>query len=239
MVVKNEVIVGYGEIGSSLMRVIGDCMVQDLGLGLSVTTSGSVNVLHICIPYTNKFISQVKEYQQDYRPELTIIYSTVPIGTTKEIGGNTVHSPIEGKHPNLHHGIEMVRFIGADNIKAGQEALKYWERYSSYVRVLESSTYTEAIKLLSTATYGINIVWADYMQRVAEAIDMPYKYIKDFNVSYNDIYANDRNINRYILDPPEGYIGGHCVVPNAKLLEDQYPNDWLQAIIHMGGDNAV
>jgi UDP-N-acetyl-D-mannosaminuronate dehydrogenase len=64
----------------------------------------AIDVLQICIPVPNKnkFINIAKSYIQEYQPTLTIINSTVPIGTTaelhKQVGGLIAHSPCRGVH---------------------------------------------------------------------------------------------------------------------------------------------
>src|SRR5450756_1893437 len=63
------------------------------------STANELDVLHICIPVPNKnkFIKIAKGYIEKYQPKLTIINSTVPVGTTvelhKQTGGLIAHSP--------------------------------------------------------------------------------------------------------------------------------------------------
>jgi hypothetical protein len=44
----------------------------------------------------------------------------------------------------------------------------------------------------------------------------------DFNKTYNAGYVLKPNVIRPVLYAPSGKIGGHCVVPNAKILISQY-----------------
>ena len=111
-------IIGNGEIGSSLAKVYRakniEPMVRDLNTD---NISGKVDILDICIPGGIKdFIKIVNGYINEYTPELTIIHSTVPVGTTKKLVGSVVHSPVRGVHPNLQEGIEtFVKFVGYNN----------------------------------------------------------------------------------------------------------------------------
>jgi hypothetical protein len=43
------------------------------------------------------------------------------------------------------------------------------------------------------------------------------------------------HVVRPILYPPDGPIGGHCVVPNAKILSEEYESEFLRFIIECGG----
>lgn len=215
-----SLVVGMGQVGQALAKVIGDTQTLDKE---EKDIELPIDILHITIPYNENFVDQVKAYQDKYIPLVTIIYSTVPIGTSKQLGA--VHSPIEGKHPNLEDGIRrFTRFIGgASNIAA-----KFWRRLGVEVKDIDSSDATEFMKLRSTAKYGINIVWTDYEARVSKKLGIDFQVIKDFDKAYNELYAPD--YQRYILDPPEGKIGGHCIVPNAEILDKQFPNDMLKMI---------
>jgi len=101
---------------------------------------------------------------------------------------------------------------------------------------MRSSKFTEFLKIRSTAKFGINLVWTDYENSIAQDIGMSYGAIKTFDEDYNNLYAELGlpEFSRYIIDPPNGKIGGHCVVPNAELLNKQYPSELLEMIIEMG-----
>ena len=106
-------IIGYGEIGSSLAKVYQEKglvpMIRDLNVN---TIHGKIDILDICLPYGENFISTVNSYIDLYLPKLTIIHSTVPVGTTKQISRPVVHSPVRGVHPNLKEGIEKFAWHG-------------------------------------------------------------------------------------------------------------------------------
>jgi hypothetical protein len=116
----------------------------------------------------------------------------------------------------------------------------FFEGYFSSINMryksVSSTDFTEALKLLSTSEYGINIAFADYKQKVAESIGMPYGLTKEWNAEYNRLYHElgmGKRIKKYVLDKPNGACGGHCVVPNAKILNEQYPSELLEKIIDM------
>lgn len=194
------------------------------------------DTIHICYPWSDTFIADTQEYIANYEPRLAIIYSTVPIGTTA-LFPQAVHSPIEGRHPQLSMSVaSSVRYIGGEDKELVLQAANIWRRLSHGLVTVASSDWTEFLKLRSTAKYGVNLVWTDYEASVAKQLGMPFSYLKMFDEDYNYLYRT-LNLNenqRYILDPPNGYIGGHCVVPNAELLNQQFPNDMLEDIISMG-----
>ena len=229
----NSLIVGFGEIGKAVAEVIvGSDRVDTYDkTDDDLVFSTSTDILHICFPYSEEFVEQVKWYIDAVKPWHVIIWSTVPIGTTKQVKG-AVHSPIEGVHPRLASSIkQMVRWIGA-NDDEGLFFENYFKKLFINTKLVKSSAYTEFLKLRSTAKYGINLVWTDYEAGIAEELGMDFELLKDFDRDYNKLYHNlDMDwVHRYILSPPKGRIGGHCVVPNARLLDEQFPNDLLKMI---------
>lgn len=235
---NRHLVIGMGEIGSSLYRVLQSKRVKVFSRDLEETSVNRADVLHITFPYSSKFIKQVQDYMEQYDPYLVFVYSTVPIGTCEEISEQVVHSPVEGRHPKLEQSIlSMPRWIGVANAEAEKLAAMFWVELLGSVRVMPSSRHTEFLKLRSTAKYGINLVWTDYEASIANDIGIDWAAVKDFDHDYNDLYGDLgwSQFKRYILDPPNGVIGGHCVVPNAELLDKQYPNPMLKMIKKMRG----
>ena len=121
-------ILGYGEVGQAIAEFYRNPRIKDLKRDDGLK---EVEILHICLPWMKDFVKIVKKEIKNIRPKLVIIHSTIPVGTTKKIGGMVVHSPIRGVHPHLYKGIKtFVKYIGADNKKAGKIAKKHLEKQS-------------------------------------------------------------------------------------------------------------
>lgn len=226
---ERSLIIGMGEIGMAVHGVVGTSQTLDLD---KKDIELPIDILHICFPYSDKFADQVNYYAGIYKPNHIIIYSTLPIGTTRKILG-AVHSPVEGRHPDLELSIRtMPRWIGTNDQAEGRFFYGFFAKRNLKVKIVNDSNFTEMLKIRSTAKYGINLLWASYEQSIADDLNMPYVLVKDFDKDYNRLYRDLGQdwAQRYILDPPEGKIGGHCVVPNAKLLNEQYPNKWLEEL---------
>ncbi|MBU4299271.1 hypothetical protein KJ636_04470, partial [Patescibacteria group bacterium] len=115
--------------------------------------------MNVCIPWNEKFIEIVKKEIKKIKPKLTIIHSTVVPGTTQKIGGMIAHSPIRGVLPKLFEGIKtFVKYIGADDKKAGELAKKHLEGLGIKTKLFMPSETTEALKLWDTTQYGWFIV---------------------------------------------------------------------------------
>lgn len=228
-----QIIIGLGEIGQAVNEIIGKAETYDLKR--PYTPEGNFEVMHICFPYADNFIQQVKLYKDKFKASRIIIWSTVPIGITKQIKG-AVHSPVEGKHPKLVKSIkEMVRWVGVNNKADANYFENYFKELKLKTKIVSNSDYTEALKLLSTTEYAINVVFADYKARIAKDIGMNYELTKQWNRDYNQLYRElglHNQFQKFVLDPPNGKIGGHCLLPNAKLLGryDQYPDKLIDII---------
>ena len=126
-------ILGYGEVGQAIAKFYGSAgspqaKIKDLNRDDGLK---GVEILHVCVPFNKKFIEVVSKEIKSIKPKLTIVHSTVAPGTTKKLIAKTgnkmiVHSPIRGMHPHLYSGIKtFVKFIGAENKKAGEMAKKF------------------------------------------------------------------------------------------------------------------
>ncbi len=231
--VPNHLVIGAGEIGKSLYEVL-NRYVKVYIRDIEDDGRTDIDVLHVTIPYSEKFVSIVQAYREQYGAKLTIIYSTVPIGTTALVGDDVVHSPVEGRHPHLAESILMFpRWVASKDADSLKMASDLWIGIVGFVRTMEDPRFTEWLKMRSTSKYGVNLVWADYEKEVSMTLGMDFKANKDFDLDYNQLYRKLKlpQFQRYILDPPNGEIGGHCVTQNAELLDKQYPNPILKMIM--------
>lgn len=227
----NILIVGAGEVGQGLYDHMNEeVSFKDIGHLYDIYQVDPAKHLYppvqkydwlfITIPWSDKFVSYVEEYKEEYECNNVIIFSSVPIGTSRLCGA--AHSPVEGRHPHLAESFYIfTRFLGGGNIGhcAILEAF-----FPDVVHVIKPE-WTEFAKLSSTTLYGVNLEYARYRQSVCEELEMNYELLNQYDRAYNTLYyeLEEERFVRYILDPPKGKILGHCVLPNAKLLERQFP----------------
>ncbi len=241
-----NLVIGLGEVGKALQEVL-DCEGYDITDEHPYRVHGAAfqfEVIHVAFPWSEEFVEAVQEYQRLLNPDLTIIYSTVPIGTSESLGA--VHSPVEGHHPDVTGSINIgIRWLGSTDEHLLDLAQEVWEEVIAIgLHIADSADFTEFLKLRSTSRYGINIAFADYEADVASKLGMPYdllmEYDRDYNYLYRFLTKGGSDVGRYVLTDPQGKIGGHCVVPNAKILYEQYPHNMLLDIIDMdtGHGNA-
>tara|TARA_A100001391_G_scaffold123951_1_gene84484 strand:- start:3220 stop:3936 length:717 start_codon:yes stop_codon:yes gene_type:complete len=231
-------IIGCGEIGSSLVRVYKDfpqfkVLVVDPVKGFNDDLT-DVNIINICIPFIDNFVSVVQDYIDKVKPKLTVIHSTVAPGTTKKINGRVCHSPVRGVHPNLDTGIKtFLKYIGSEDYDAAVEYQAHLTTMNIESHICKDSKTTEYAKLLSTSYYGLCIAFHADVAKLCEDEKLNFDEVMTvFNTSYNEGYKKlgKNNVVRPVLYPTEK-IGGHCVVPNAKILKDYMNTKTIQSIL--------
>jgi 3-hydroxyisobutyrate dehydrogenase-like beta-hydroxyacid dehydrogenase len=212
-------IIGAGEVGKSLAKVLETTHQVYLQDAVPSDVEG-VQVLNICFPYSDTFNQSVRGYIERYKPSVTIIHSTVPVGTSRGLGA--VHSPIHGKHPNLSDGIlTFVKYIGSASMDDATIASSFLESAGITTRIVSSPEASELSKILCTSYYGWNIVFAKESKRICEEQGVPFDEVYGWNKLYNEGYQElgMKQFTRPELDDVPGPIGGHCVVQNCKLLK--------------------
>ena len=222
-------IVGHGQVGQAVAKLYSETdttktwfsfdkiLIYDPYQGMLDDIS-DVDILNVCIPYTKDFVSIVKDLPTPNW--YTVIHSTVPVGTTEKFGHKFLHSPVRGVHPHLYEGLKtFVKFIGGDEQLA--------EAYSGHLKTLGVETHickdaktTELSKLADTTYYGLCIAFTSDMKKLCDEYDLDFmEVMTKYNNTYNEGYKKlgKPNVVRPVLYPTDK-IGGHCVIPNAKLL---------------------
>ena len=217
------VIIGLGEVGQALKAILNPhylVFTNDIK-DQSVYYPDDVGIMHVCFPYSESFIQDVKNYQQKYNPKYTVVHSTVPVGTSSRL--NAIHSPIRGLHPNLESGIRtFVKFIGGEH---ASEVADYFRRVGLRVCLFEKAETTEALKLFDTLQYGISIEIAKEVYKFCQDNSLNFHEVYTLgNQTYNEGYANlgHPEFIRPVLQPIMKKVGGHCILNNAKLLNTEF-----------------
>lgn len=216
-------LLGYGEIGKAVDTVYGkthEITKYDPKFCPEFPT-GEFDILLVAIPYSKAFVDIVYDYYTKFGCKAIIVFSTVQVGTCSSLP-NCVHSPVEGKHPDLAESVMMMqRVMGGYN----PTVYKFFMDARQAAVVYPRPDITEVLKLLSTTFYGVCLEYYRYAASVLKEVGGDGGEFKQFNAMYNNLYNNMgmQNFIRPILDYPKGELGGHCVVPNAKILMEQYP----------------
>jgi UDP-N-acetyl-D-mannosaminuronate dehydrogenase len=238
-------VVGLGEVGRPLFELLKEstefcaygfdldkAKMNDIG---QKSLPKKVDVIHICLPCKrqDEFATVVIDYIKRFQPKLTIINSTVPPRTTLDIyrrsnKGLVAHSPIRGVHKTPEHMKWEIKrwkkYIGGATKEAAEAAKKHFEKLGVKTKMLKSSTETELAKLFETTYRAWMIACFQEMHRIANNSKADFNDVVDFLEDTHLV-----RLDRPIMFP--GEIGGHCVIPNTKLLLKSYDSPFLQLIV--------
>lgn len=220
-----SLIIGMGEVGSSLYRVVSRCRHRVEWKDIKPKKlTGSYDIMHVCLRYSDEFRSIVKAYANEFHPSIIDVCSTVPPGTTESLGPNAVHSTTRGLHPDLATSIEtFVKHIGGSEAR---RVADYYDTAGLITQVHATSRTTELAHILSNSQYGINLMFADEMAKLCREYGVDYhEAVTMYNMTNNEGYERlgHKSKCRMLLTPPGGRIGGHCVVQGANLIPKRTP----------------
>jgi UDP-N-acetyl-D-mannosaminuronate dehydrogenase len=236
---STTIIIGLGEIGKPLFNLIAKAENEKtIGIDIQpIEISESVGIMHICIPFQleNGFVKTVTEYAKKYKPEIIVVNSTVTAGTSESIEKSssipTVYSPVRGKHTRMEKELlNYTKFIAGND----QDALKKVDEHFTHVgmktKIISNPRTLELSKLLETTYFGLLVSWAQEMDRFAKQVGGEYSEVITF---FEEILY----LPPVMFQP--GYIGGHCIMSNIKLLKSQLTSEFLDTIEHSNEKKAT
>ena len=222
-------VIGLGEVGRPLHTILRKQDPAVIGIDIEpVCVDRRVGILHVCFPFKepDQFREAVASYAGKYAPEVIVINSTVLPGTTREIEQLTaikcVYSPIRGKHTKMVDDlIAYVKFVAGANAEATRRVQAHFRAAGLQSECMSLPEALELAKLLETTYFGVLIAWAQEMNRCAVEIGADYLEVGRFfsEISY---------LPSVLFQP--GVIGGHCVMPNIRLLRKRFQSVFLDAI---------
>lgn len=222
-----SIVMGLGEVGRPLLEVLRLAHPVE-GIDLPVRdVPGPITYLHVCYPAEiDDFVGVTAGYVKRYGPAAVIVHSTVPVGTTRAVGERigvpVLHSPVRGKHVRMVQELtHYVKFLGGDDPAVANTAARYFEAAGMKTRVLSSPEASELAKLTETTYFGVLIAFAQDVDRMARQVGVPYDEVITF-------YEEIGYLPRVPFFP--GVIGGHCVMPNIKLLKRTFTSELLDAV---------
>ena len=242
---RKDVVAGLGEIGlpiqkllSKTVTVIGYDKRSEL-IDISKTKrfkKYETEILHVCIPFTKNFISNVKELEKKFKPEIIAVHSTVEPLTTqklqKKIAVPIIYSPLRGVHARKQDSFQphkkgilfdikrYVKFYSVQNNTkkdnlAAQKFNKRLKNCGLKTKKMSMPITLELAKILcDTSYYGWLIAYAQLTDMI----------VRKHNVDYDEMWSFSDEIHKFLGNRPKmfpGFIGGHCVIPNLSLIDEK------------------
>jgi len=228
---RSQIVAGLGEIGTPLYKLLSK---SELVLGYDINpklmkkeinfNKIDVTVLHICIPFTSNFLDRVNSLYKKFHPELIVIHSTVSPYTTQKLQQKIkipiVYSATRGIHKRMVS--DMKKYTKYFAIEKNAPKKKWATKTFSTIlkkcgvktkRMSDPITLELAKILVDTSYYGWLINYAQLSNMIA----------KKHNVDYDEMWGFSDEIHRFLGNRPKmfpGFIGGHCVIPNLKLIDN-------------------
>ena len=231
---KKDIVAGLGEIGLPILKLISkkenaigydlDQKLMNKKKFLKFETI-QTRFLHIAIPVNKNFNSNVFQLYKKFKPECIVIHSTVSPGTTeriqKKLSVPIIFSATRGIHKRMLKDLQAYTKFFAISKNAPK---KDWA-VSQYRKTMKKSGIKtqqmskpetlELAKILCDTTYlGWLINYAQLTNTIAIQHDVDYDEMWKFSDEIHEILGN-----RPKMFP--GFIGGHCVIPNLELIQNQ------------------
>ena len=225
-----DLILGMGEVGTTLFDFLEEKKINCIGIDekkskcknyYANNSLKDIECLHVCIPGEKNDFEQITK---NWINKLTglkvvIIHSTVKPGTTKKIQNYfeipIFFSPVRGVHSRFLEDMKRYsKFVSSDkpvNEKMKSELKKRFEK----IQWMTTTKTAEFAKILvDTSYYGWLINYAQITKMICDEEKIDFDEMWKFS---NEIHENLGN--RPKMYP--GIIGGHCVIPNLKLINNE------------------
>ncbi|CAE6488115.1 hypothetical protein [Candidatus Nitrosotenuis uzonensis] len=231
---SKDVVAGLGEIGAPILHllskksnVVGYDINPDLvdQTSLKKYTAIPTNFLHICIPFTKTFESNIRDLFVKFQPKGIVIHSTISPGTTEKLQLTfsipIIYSATRGLHRRMLYDLKRYTKFYAISEKAPN---KQWAT-KTYTKLMKKSgiktkqmsnpiTLELAKIVVDTSYYGWLINYAQLSNMLA----------LKHGVDYDEMWSFADEIHKFLGNRPKmfpGFIGGHCVIPNLELINEK------------------
>ena len=237
---KKDIVIGLGEIGIPLYKLLSKSFIVEgydinpklIPKNLKKNELLPVRFLHVCIPYTKIFNSHILKLEKKFQPHGIVIHSTIKPTTTYNIQRKlqipVIYSATRGVHKQMLKDLRRyTKFFAveknAPNKKwACTEFVKLLKKSGVKTKQMSSPITLELGKIVcDTSYYGWLINFAQLSKIIAgrEKVD------------YDEMWSFSNEIHKFLSNRPKmfpGFIGGHCVIPNLELLNDNSLNQIKQ-----------
>ncbi len=215
---KKDVVAGLGEIGSTILKLLSKKQITvgyDLDKKLvdeskvekyqDTTTS----FLHIAIPVTSKFDYNLLKLCKKFRPEC-------------------------GVHKRMMYDLKRYTKFFAISKKAPK---KQWAIKTYSGKMKNCGVKTRQMSKPETLELAKIICDTSYLGWLVNYAQLSNKIAIEHGVDYDEMWSFSDEIHKLLGNRPKmypGYIGGHCVIPNLNLIN----NETLDLINKMNNDYA-
>ena len=231
---KKDIVAGIGEIGKPILKllsknniVVGFDLKPDLidERKFERYKNLQTSFLHVTIPVSSKFESNLLQLYKKFKPECIVIHSTIGPGTIEQIQKKLdvplIYSATRGVHKRMLKDIKRYTkfFAISKNAPKKQWAIKAYstkmKNCGIKTKQMSKPETLELAKIICDTSYlGWLINYAQFSNMIAQR----------YNVNYDEMWSFSDEIHKFLGNRPKmypGFIGGHCVIPNIDLMHNQ------------------
>ena len=234
---KKDVVVGIGEIGRPILKLLSKSNIV-VGFDLNPNLMDKrkferyknlkTSFMHITIPVTGKFINNVLKLYKKFQPECVVIHSTIRPGTTERLQEKlpipVIYSATRGVHKRMIYDLKRYTkfFVISTNAPRGKWAS------SRYVKMMKAcGIKTKKMSKPETLELAKIICDTSYLGWLVNYAQLSNMIAIEHGVNYDEMWSFTEEIQKFLGNRPKmypGHIGGHCVIPNLGLLDNQTLN---------------
>ena len=231
---KKDVVAGLGEIGYPILKLLSKKQTT-VGYDIDKKSTNKLkfktlqdtqtSFLHIAIPVTTKFDSNILELNKKFKPECIVIHSTISLGTTeriqKKLSIPLIYSATRGVHKRMLKDIKryMKFFAISKNAPKKQWAIKTFSR-----KMKNCGVKTRQMSTPETLELGKILCDTSYLGWLINYAQLTNMIAIQYNIDYDEMWTFSDEIHKFLGNRPKmypGFIGGHCVIPNLDLMHNQ------------------
>jgi len=234
---KKDIVVGLGEIGLPILKILSK---KEKIVGYDVNEKLMnkdkfkkfkelpTSFLHIAIPITTKFDSNLIQLYKKFSPDCIVIHSTIPPGTTerlqKKLDSPIIYSATRGVHKRMLKDLKRyTKFFAISN----SAPKKQWAVRSFSKKMKNSGIRTKQMSKPETLELAKILCDTSYLGWLINYSQITNVIAKNFDVNYDEMWTFSDEIHKILGNRPKmypGYIGGHCVIPNLELINNKTLN---------------
>ena len=232
---KKDIVIGLGEIGLPIYKILSKNYPTEgfdinpiLNKEKPSLKNYDVAFIHICIPFSKNLFKIIKKYERQFKPEAIVIHSTIRPGTTEKLQKLSscpiIYSATRGVHKRMLSDLKRyTKFYSVYNSvsKSNSISKMYQQRMKKCgikTKKLSTPLTLELAKIVvDTSYYGWLINYAQISKIISD------KYCVD----YDEMWSFSDEIHKFLKNRPKmfpGFIGGHCVIPNIELIDNELLN---------------
>lgn len=216
----NHLIIGYGEIGQAISSLLNG-NIEYIDFDKSNVNSKEFDVIHICYGFSNNFVDSVKKYVSKYKYKYIMIHSTIEVGTTDKLKEyNVIYSPVRGRHTGQGFVEDIKKYTKYYSGDIDKNDIESYFKSVQFEMVKDHKSL-EFAKPLSTTYTLLNVLFEKWIYSKCMELGLDYEFVyREWNKTYND------NVNpewkRPVYNRMAGNVGGHCLIPNLDLINDDF-----------------